>query len=104
MQLEAHELYSLIDLIDPALFPTEEHFKRNHDDARGLNHLVEQLRQHGFPLPGRDPDETITQVATWLGIDADLASDAATQGIQRVCKREDLVTGFLAHTGLSLDP
>ena len=34
---------------------------------------------------------------------ADVA-DAATQGIQRVCKHEDLVTGFLAHTGLTLDP
>jgi transposase len=31
-------------------------------------------------------------------------ADAATKGIQRVCKREDLVLGFLAHTGLTLDP
>ena len=31
-------------------------------------------------------------------------ADATQQGIQRVCKREDLVVGFLAHTGLSLDP
>jgi transposase len=31
-------------------------------------------------------------------------ADATEQGIQRVCKREDLVVGFLAHTGLSLDP
>ena len=31
-------------------------------------------------------------------------ADAAEQGIKRVCKREDLVTGFLAHTGLTLDP
>jgi transposase len=31
-------------------------------------------------------------------------ADAATQGIQRVCKHEDLVVGFLAHTGLTLDP
>jgi transposase len=30
-------------------------------------------------------------------------ADATEQGIQRVCKREDLVVGFLAHTGLSLD-
>jgi transposase len=29
---------------------------------------------------------------------------ATEQGIQRICKREDLVVGFLAHTGLSLDP
>jgi hypothetical protein len=31
-------------------------------------------------------------------------ADAATQGIQRVCTTEDLAVGFLAHTGLSLDP
>jgi transposase len=31
-------------------------------------------------------------------------ADATEQGIQRVCKHEDLVVGFLAHTGLSLDP
>jgi transposase len=31
-------------------------------------------------------------------------ADATEQGIQRVCKHQDLVVGFLAHTGLSLDP
>ena len=31
-------------------------------------------------------------------------ADAATQGIQRVCDSDDLVVGFLAHTGLTLDP
>jgi transposase len=31
-------------------------------------------------------------------------ADATTQGIQRVCKHQDLVVGFLAHTGLTLDP
>jgi hypothetical protein len=31
-------------------------------------------------------------------------ADATEQGIQRVCKHEDLVVGFLAHTGLPLDP
>jgi hypothetical protein len=31
-------------------------------------------------------------------------ADAATQGIQRVCKHDDLVVGFLAHTGLTLNP
>jgi transposase len=29
---------------------------------------------------------------------------AATQGIQRVCDSDSLVLGFLAHTGLTLDP
>jgi hypothetical protein len=31
-------------------------------------------------------------------------ADATEQGIQRVCKHQDLVVGFLAHTGLPLDP
>jgi hypothetical protein len=31
-------------------------------------------------------------------------ADATTQGIQRVCASDSLVVGFLAHTGLSLDP
>jgi transposase len=31
-------------------------------------------------------------------------ADATEQGIQRVCKSDSIVVGFLAHTGLSLDP
>ena len=31
-------------------------------------------------------------------------ADATEQGIQRVCKSDSLVVGFLAHTGLILDP
>jgi transposase len=31
-------------------------------------------------------------------------ADATEQGIQRICKHQDLVVGFLAHTGLALDP
>ena len=31
-------------------------------------------------------------------------ADATEQGSQRVCKHQDLVVGFLAHTDLTLDP
>ena len=31
-------------------------------------------------------------------------ADATEQGIQRVCKSDSLIVGFLAHTGLTLDP
>jgi DDE superfamily endonuclease len=31
-------------------------------------------------------------------------ADATEQGIQRVCKHQDLAVGFLAHTGLTLGP
>jgi hypothetical protein len=30
-------------------------------------------------------------------------AEATEQGIQRVCKSDSLVVGFLAHTGLTLD-
>jgi superfamily II DNA or RNA helicase len=89
MQLETHELYSLVELVDPALFPTEEHFERNSQRAPGLNRLVEQLRQHGFPLPGVDPGDVISQVADWLGIDERLAEKrlrAGTEEIESLCE------------------
>ena len=84
MQLEAHELYSLVDLVDPALFPTEAHFVRNTADAPGLNRLVEQLRQHGFPVPGHDDDAVISQVARWLGIDEELAGKRLRGGSDEI--------------------
>jgi hypothetical protein len=46
----------------------------------------------GVELANR-PTTTLAEVA-----------DATEQGIQRVCKTEDLVVGFLAHTGLTPDP
>jgi superfamily II DNA or RNA helicase len=88
MQLDTHELYSLVDLIDPALFPTEDHFERNRTEAPGLNRLVELLRQYGYPPPGHDADEVAAQVATWLGIDIELARKRLKAGpgeIRAVC-------------------
>jgi hypothetical protein len=44
------------------------------------------------PGAGESAHDTLAEVA-----------DATEHGIQRVCKSEDLVVGFLAHTGLFLD-
>jgi transposase len=46
----------------------------------------------GAELANR-PTTTLAEVA-----------DATEQGIQRICKHDSLVVGFLAHTGLALDP
>ena len=73
MQLDTHELYSLVELLDPALFPSEERFERHCRDAPGLSRLVERLSRHGFPLPDEEPDVTIGQVARWLDLDEDVA-------------------------------
>jgi SNF2 family DNA or RNA helicase len=88
MQLDTHELYSLVDLIDPALFPTEDHFEQNRAEAPGLNRLVELLRQYGYPPPGHDADEVAAQVATWLGIDIELARKRLRAGpaeVRAIC-------------------
>ena len=66
MQLNTHELYSLVELLDPALFPSEDHFEKHRREVPGLSRLVEQLHRHGFPIPNEPPDTTVKQVAQWL--------------------------------------
>jgi superfamily II DNA/RNA helicase len=98
MQLEANELYSLLELVDPALFPTEDHFERNRREAPGLNLLVEKLQQHGFPVPGVDPDEVIANVAAWLGIDNELAAKRLRAGSDEI---DSLCSELASHHLLS---
>jgi hypothetical protein len=63
MQLDSGELYSLIELLDPVLFPTERHFDKHLLQIRGLNELVHDLSEHGFPPPYQDEANVIEQVA-----------------------------------------
>ena len=69
MQLDTHEIYSLVELLDPALFPSEKHFEEHRQNVPGLSYLVERLTKHGFPLPDEPPQTTIEQVALWLNLD-----------------------------------
>ena len=88
MQLDTHELYSLVELLDPTLFPSEEHFERHCGEAPGLSRLVECLSLQGFPLQDEEPDVTIEQVARWLKLDEDLARQRLSAGTE---EREILV-------------
>jgi len=45
-----------------------------------------------------------TELANFAGDTVAEVADHAQHGIQRVCKSDSLVVGFLAHTGLTLDP
>jgi ATP-dependent helicase HepA len=85
MQLDEHELYSLIEMLDPALFPSLEHFIGHRDELPGLNRLVDGLQTRGFPLPDEDADETVGLVAEWLGIDETLARKRLREGVDAVC-------------------
>jgi hypothetical protein len=69
MQLDSGELYSLIELLDRALFPTEEHFNKHRAELPGLSRLVHELSVHGFPTPDDAPDQVISRVAAWLEVD-----------------------------------
>jgi hypothetical protein len=52
---------------------------------------------------GQPQDLELANRLTTTLAEAEVA-DATKHGIQRICKRDDLVVGFLAHTGLTLDP
>jgi superfamily II DNA or RNA helicase len=66
MQLHRFELFSLIELLDPALFPTFEDFELHTDRLAGLNETVEALRRWPV-LEKRERTETCRQVQSWLG-------------------------------------
>ena len=73
MQLHPHELYALVEILDPTLFPSEEDFEQHRRATPGLSRLVESLSHHVFPVPGQDEaetDQTVEQVAQWLEMDA----------------------------------
>ena len=66
MQLQTHELYSLVELLDPVLFASEDHFEAHRCEARGLSRLVEQLSE-SFPIPGESSLVTLQKLSNWLG-------------------------------------
>ena len=98
MQLDTHELYSLVELLDPALFPSEKHFEQHLQAVPGLSQLVERLHMHGFPFPEEDPDETVEQVSEWLGLGVDIARQRLSAGEEA---REALANELADHHLLS---
>ena len=83
MQLSSHELYSLIDMLDPALFPTEEVFDRHRNEVPGLSRAVEGLRQLE---PGEPPRELLQQVAGWIETsEAEVTERIKSEGVGGLC-------------------
>ncbi|MDP9409672.1 MAG: SNF2-related protein [Actinomycetota bacterium] len=84
MQLDSRELFSLVELLDPALFPTVQHFERHRQQVPGLSRLVHDLTSYGFPPPSEDPEELVSKVAGWLGQEADEVSVRLASGEEEV--------------------
>jgi ATP-dependent helicase HepA len=96
MQLERHELYSLVEMLDPALFPSEDHFEDHQREVPGLNRLVDALHRHGFPVPNQEPDETVALVARWLDSDEVLVRKRLEAGLDEITSlRVDLAERHL---------
>jgi SNF2 family DNA or RNA helicase len=91
MQLDSGELYSLIEMLDPALFPTAQVFEEHRSQVSGLSRLVHDLTEYGFPSADIDERFVIERVAHWLDIGEAEAKQRLTAGpdsLTRVC--EDL--------------
>lgn len=73
MQLDTLELFSLVELLNPTLFPSYEHLEQHRKEMPGLSRLAESLDQYGFPLPNEEPEDTAQQVAHWLDVDVESA-------------------------------
>jgi ERCC4-related helicase len=96
MQLDSSELYSLIEVLDPALFPTEERFDAHRLALPGLSRLVHDLTMYGFPLPDVARDDLVARVSRWLEVsseDALARLEGGEDSIAELC--EDLSSRHL---------
>ena len=80
MQLDTHELYSLVELLDPTLFPSEQHFDEHRREVPGLSRTAELLSTHGFPVPGEDSEVLASEIAGWLDMYPDEVHSRLTSG------------------------
>lgn len=80
MQLGTHEIYALVELLDPVLFPSPESFEKHRNSVPGLNRLVENLRSTAFPNSNSDFENVVERVSQWLEIEKEQARQRLTAG------------------------
>ena len=111
MQLHPFELYSLIELLDPTLFPSYDDFDEHRQRLAGLNQAVDSIRR--WPaLSGPQRVHVAEDVAGWVDrdgdevaaqLDNDEARDAATEELLAkhrlsealIRNRKAIVGGFM---------
>lgn len=80
MQLGTHEIYALVELLDPVLFPSPESFEKHRNSVPGLNRLVENLRSTAFSNSNSDFENVVERVSQWLEIEKEQARQRLTAG------------------------
>lgn len=83
MQLHPFELYSLVELLDPALFPDFWDFEAHRLQVAGLNETVDAVRRWNA-LATRERERVVADVSRWLGVDPE--SGAARLGAAQTRK------------------
>lgn len=71
MQLQHHELYSLVEMLDPILFASEQDFVSHVRELSGLSQLVDRLRTDGIPDTGDERDWLADEVSSYLDLEFD---------------------------------
>ena len=66
MQLQRHELYSLVEMLDPILFASEQDFVHHVTSLGGLSGIVDRLKTEGKPLEASERLELATDLADTL--------------------------------------
>ncbi len=82
MQLHRFELYSLVELIDPTLFPDYRDFEEHCDALRGLNETVDAVRRW-TTLNAKSRAGIASAIATWLDLPEATIQDLLPNGDSR---------------------
>jgi SNF2 family DNA or RNA helicase len=87
MQLHNYELYSLVEMLDPVLFASQQDFSQHVASLAGLRQLVERLETTGMPVAD-DRADFEESLARLLDIDAeDAAKLARTESAREIAAR-----------------
>ncbi|MDP9302149.1 MAG: SNF2-related protein [Actinomycetota bacterium] len=78
MQLERFELYSLVEMLNPALFTSERDFSTHLSSLTGLSQLVDRLETDGLPTDEDERAEVQEQLERLLDLD-----EEAVAGLMR---------------------
>ena len=76
MQLGTHEIYALVELLDPVLFPSPQDFEQHRKSVPGLNRLVERIQSQEYSVS----DDDVEQVSEWLGAETDVVRQRFSAG------------------------
>lgn len=91
MQLHPFELYSLIELIDPTLFPDYWEFEDHRSQLAGLNATVDAVKR--WPtLDRRDQADFLDSVAQWLERDSLEVQQDLEDGERRSAITQELLS------------